>query len=293
LLRVLRHGWPVLVLLVNLASGADEAYQADIEKWRQDFDADVRTGGWLTLIGRFQVAQGVALIGSAPACTMRLQPGISPRQLATLTRHADVFEFAPARGVVATIDDKPVAGRVLLSTAKGTGRVRVGRLELVVRGVGDDFYLLISDKQNPAIRDFKGTTWFPIDPSYKVSAAFTAYAQPETVRVPMTRVDSKILLSSEGDVTFQLAGKTVRLKSFTDSEGLFVMFQDQSNSKESYGGGRFLYAELPKNGVTVLDFNKSFNPYCSVNAYVMCPIPPPENRLDFSVQAGESYSAHE
>jgi uncharacterized protein (DUF1684 family) len=217
LLRVLRHGWPVLVLLVNLASGADEAYQAGIEKWRQDFDADVRTGGWLTLIGRFQVAQGV----------------------------------------------------------------------------GDDFYLLISDEQNPAIHDFKGTTWFPIDPSYKVSAAFTAYAQPETVRVPMTRVDSKILLSSEGDVAFQLAGKTVRLKSFTDSEGLFVMFQDQSNGKESYGGGRYLHAELPKNGVTVLDFNKAFNPYCSVNAYVMCPISPPENRLEFSVPVVESYSAHE
>jgi uncharacterized protein (DUF1684 family) len=289
----IRHGWPLLLLLNSLASGADAAYQADLEKWRQDFDADVRTGGWLTLIGRFQVAEGVALIGSATTSTVRLQPGISPRRLATLTRHADSFEFAPARAVAATIDGGKIAGSVTLSTTKGRGRVRVGRLELVVRRVGDDYYLLVSDSQNPAIHNFKGTTWFPIDPSYRVPAAFTAYTKPETVQVPMTRVDSKILLTSDGDVTFQLAGKTVRLKSFTDSDGLFVMFQDQTNGKETYPGGRYLHAELPKDGATVLDFNKAFNPYCSVNVYVMCPISPAENSLAFGVPVGERYSAHE
>jgi uncharacterized protein len=292
-LRELRPGWPILLLFCSLSSGAEQAYQAEIAKWRQDFDADIRTGGWLTLIERFQVADGVWLIGSDPKCAVRLAQEISPRQLATLTRHAQLFELAPARGVAATIDGKNVAGSVTLSTTKGTGRVKLGRLELVVRSVGDDFYLLISDEQNPTIHDFKGTMWYPIDPSYRIPAAFTAYAQPESVRVPMLRVDSKILLTSDGDLTFQLGGKMVRLKSFTDEEGLFVMFQDQTNGKDTYGGGRYIYAPLPKDGVTVLDFNKAFNPYCSVNPYVMCPVPPAENRLDFSVSVGETYSAHQ
>jgi uncharacterized protein (DUF1684 family) len=40
---------------------------------------------------------------------------------------------------------------------------------------------------------------------------------------------------------------------------------------------------------TTLDFNKVFNPYRSVNAYLMCPIPPAENPLDLDIAAGETY----
>jgi len=47
------------------------------------------------------------------------------------------------------------------------------------------------------------------------------------------------------------------------------------------------------NGATLLDFKKTFNPYCSINTYVMCPIRLRENRLDFRVTAGETYSGHE
>jgi uncharacterized protein (DUF1684 family) len=59
------------------------------------------------------------------------------------------------------------------------------------------------------------------------------------------------------------------------------------------GGGRFLHAPLPQDGRTVLDFNKAFNPYCSVKVYVTCPIPPPGNRIDSPVTAGEMYQGHD
>jgi uncharacterized protein (DUF1684 family) len=115
------------------------------------------------------------------------------------------------------------------------------------------------------------------------------YAQPETVHVPLTHVTSKETMQSEGDLVFDLAGKSFRLKTFTDEEGLFVMFQDQTNGKGTYGGGRFVHAPKPTDGVTALDFNKAFNPYCSLNPYIMCPIPPAQNRLPVKVEAGERY----
>ena len=174
-----------------------------------------------------------------------------------------------------------------------TGRVQVGNLRLSVRSVGDDFYLLVADTQNPAIQAFKGTTWFPIDASYRIPATFTAYAQPENVRISMSHVESKTLMTSTGDVTFQLAGRTVSLKSFVDDNELFIMFQDPTNANETYGGGRFLHAPLPTDGATVLDFNKAFSPYCSLNTFIMCPIPPPENRLEVRVAAGETDTAPE
>ncbi len=289
----IRRGWPALLLIASLAGAADTDYVADIQKWRQDFDVDVRNGGWLTLIGRFQIAEGASTIGSDPTRTVQVPSRVSRSRLGTLVRHGERFQFKAARGVKAMIDGHPLEGSTNLSTKPGTGRVQVGNLRLSVRSVGEDFYLLVADTQNPAIREFNGTTWFPIDPSYRVPATFTAYAEPEKVRISMTHVESKTLMTSTGDVTFQLAGKTVRLKSFLDENELFVMFQDETNGKDTYGGGRFLNAPLPKNGATVLDFNKAFNPYCSLNTFVMCPIPPPENRLSFSVPAGEMYSARE
>jgi len=279
------------LLLASIASAAGDPYVTDVQKWRQDFDVDVRNGGWLTLIGRYEVAEGTSTIGSDPTRTVQLPSRVSKKRLGTLTRQGDGFQFEAARGVKATIDGHPLVGSTTLSTKPGTGRVQIGNLRLSVRSVGEDFYLLVSDTQNPAIREFKVTTWFPIDPSYRVRATFTAYAEPEQVRISMTHVESKTLMTSTGDVTFQLNGETVRLKSFLDDNELFVMFQDESNDKQTYGGGRFLHAPLPKDGATVLDFNKAFNPYCSLNTYVMCPIPPPENRLSFSVSAGEMYSA--
>jgi uncharacterized protein (DUF1684 family) len=50
-----------------------------------------------------------------------------------------------------------------------------------------------------------------------------------------------------------------------------------------------LHAPLPRDGVTTLDFNKAFNPFCSVNDYVVCPVVPAENRLSVSVTAGQKY----
>jgi hypothetical protein len=100
------------------------------------------------------------------------------------------------------------------------------------------------------------------------------------------------LMTSTGDLSFQLAGRTVSLKTFLDDNELFVMFQDETNGSETYGG-RFVNAPLPKDGETVIDFNKAFNPYCSLNSYILCPIPPPENRIDLKVAAGEMYGANE
>lgn len=292
-IAAIKRCWPALLLLAHLAGAADADYAADVQKWRMDFDADVRTGGWLTLIGRFPITGGVITLGSDRTRTVRLPARVSKRYVGTLIRHGDRFRFKAAPHVLATIDGKRLTGWTRLSTRSGTGRVQVGDLRLSVRSVGDDFYLLAADLHNPAIKDFQGIAWFPIDPAYRIAATFTPYAQPEKVRISMTHVESKSLMTSTGDVSFQFAGKTVSLKTFIDDNELLVMFQDETNGNETYGGGRFLHAPLAKDGATVLDFNEAFNPYCSLNPYIMCPIPPPENRLDFRVSAGEMYGAHE
>jgi uncharacterized protein (DUF1684 family) len=77
--------------------------------------------------------------------------------------------------------------------------------------------------------------------------------------------------------------------------GLFLSFRDATNGVETYGGGRYLLdaaksADLggePIAGTLVLDFNFAYQPSCAFDPRWVCPLVPPENRLDLSVRAGE------
>ena len=85
------------------------------------------------------------------------------------------------------------------------------------------------------------------------------------------------------------SGKSVRLDPVLEpgSPRLFFIFRDATSGSATYGGGRFLYADPPKDGHVVLDFNRAYSPPCAFTPYATCPLPPPQNRLASAVEAGE------
>jgi uncharacterized protein (DUF1684 family) len=100
---------------------------------------------------------------------------------------------------------------------------------------------------------------------------------------------------------FELGGAEHTLEPTGEPGGrLFVVFGDSTNRKETYGGGRFLYADWPTDGDdrVVLDFNRAYNPPCVFTPWATCPLPPPQNKLELAIAAGEktymgpSVSAH-
>ncbi len=93
-----------------------------------------------------------------------------------------------------------------------------------------------------------------------------------------------------GIFEFERDGETHRMLAFRDGddEALWFIYGDRTNGRGTYGGGRFVVSEgLPENGRLVVDFNKSYNPPCVFTEYSTCELPPPENRLDLAVRAGE------
>ena len=74
--------------------------------------------------------------------------------------------------------------------------------------------------------------------------------------------------------------------SVSDDEVFFV-FRDRTSGKDSYGAGRFLKAPVTVDGKIVLDFNFAYSPPCAFTPFATCPLPPPENWLQFAVAAGE------
>jgi uncharacterized protein len=79
--------------------------------------------------------------------------------------------------------------------------------------------------------------------------------------------------------------------------GLFLPVRDTTCGPESYGGGRYLTDTVKGTfgrGVQMLgrdrvrlDFNYLYNPSCAYDDEWLCPLAPPENRLDAPIRAGE------
>ena len=82
-------------------------------------------------------------------------------------------------------------------------------------------------------------------------------------------------------------GHPYRLDPVLEGDQLFFIFRDLTSATTTYGAGRFLYADLPKEGKVVLDFNKAQNPPCAFTPFATCPLPPKQNRLPVKIEAGE------
>jgi uncharacterized protein (DUF1684 family) len=146
------------------------------------------------------------------------------------------------------------------------------------------------------LKTFKTLTFFDIDEAYKIEASFELTPNTPVFAMPTT-TDRLPLYRKYGVVTFTLNGENLELSvyqhqnsmtSFNNEDQLFLPFTDTTNSATSYGGGRYIDLEVPEKGskTIIIDFNKSYNPYCAYNYKYSCPIPPRENDLPIAILAG-------
>jgi hypothetical protein len=149
----------------------------------------------------------------------------------------------------------------------------------------------LKDNHSRLRAEFHGQHWFPVRESYRVQARFVSYEQPKSMTVPNI-LGSTYQLPSPGYAVFTLEGRELRLEPVVEDKELFFIFRDLTAGKETYGSGRFLYAELPLDEKVELDFNKAENPPCAFTPYATCPLPPKQNILPVRVEAGELAPAH-
>jgi uncharacterized protein len=154
---------------------------------------------------------------------------------------------------------------------------------------------LLSDPDSPVPKDMRDKllplVYYPVDPGYSVPAALTpAPAGPPIMM--QTSTGSQVQMRRVGRLTFTVKGETLALTAFQevgspDLEHLFVPFKDLTSGVETYAGGRFLDLDRTATNIYSLDFNRAYNPNCYFSVTWVCPIPPPENRLDVAITAGE------
>lgn len=144
------------------------------------------------------------------------------------------------------------------------------------------------------LKVFKTLDFYPIDNKYIVEAKFVRTKREKVfeMKTTTTRLPK---YKKYGELYFILDGKNFKLNIYQNidlikkpgyKDYLFLPFTDLTCGKESYIGGRYLDARIPKSKTIILDFNKAYNPYCAYNYKYSCPLVPMENDLDIEIRAG-------
>jgi uncharacterized protein (DUF1684 family) len=276
--------------LIFLAAAALLAgdYTAEIAKFRAEREKSlVREDGWTTVVGLSWLRGGDNRAGSDPKSDVPL-PALLPAQVGVFTLHSGHVRFQPSPGInLPARELKPDNDVVALGTVK---------FFLIQRGEGQNarFGVRIKDSDAATRKEFTHLSWYPVDPSWRIVAKYIPWDKPHLISFDTLIPGLQEHDSSPGAITFTRDGKECSLEPASDGS---IVFRDQTAGKATYGAGRFLDIDLPKNlkttGSVVLDFNEAYNPPCVFTAYATCPLPPPQNRLTLTVAAGElMYNGH-
>jgi uncharacterized protein (DUF1684 family) len=264
-------------------------YTKQIETWRaQRVERLKAPNGWLSLIGLHWLKDGKNSVGSAKDNDVVLAKGPAHLGVVSLAGGKATIELDAKAD--ATIDGKKAKSAELLDDShEKPSTVAFGSASFYLIDRNGKKGLRVKDSAAEARAKFTGIDSFAIDPSWRVEATWEAYTPAHSLDIP-TVLGTVDKMPVPGKAVFTRGGKTYSLLPVLedkDAKEVWFIFADATSGKETYGAARFLYADMPKDGKLVIDFNKAYNPPCAFTPYATCPLAPPENRLDLRVTAGE------
>ncbi len=262
-------------------------YAESIEEWKEyRIDRLTEPTGWLRLADLIWLDEGENSFGSGPDVDIRFPEGTMPDFAGIFTLSNDRVEMKVADGVTITHEGKPVNEMLIFD---GENRPRVEQEDLIwfVDTRGDKQGIRIYNQDTPEADEFDGFPFYPLDPAWHLEARFIPWSDEQTIPIVNVLGDT-IERSSPGQVEFAINGEYYTLDAFESASGLFLMFTDQTGRTETYQAGRYMIIDPPdEDGKTIIDFNKAYNPPCAFSKFTTCQLPPPQNRLDVAIEAGE------
>ena len=279
------------------AAASQAAFDRELDLWRQQRLGDLtRPDGWTSLIGLHWIEPGSHYIGSSAGNGIQLTMG--PSHLGMIESDKGRLRFVPEKGVAMTLDGQPLAGEAILRaddspTGPSVITFNEGKGIATVIKRGNRFALRVKHADAASRTGFRGLEYWPASADWRVAGRFVAHPPGKTLEIANI-IGTTDPVSNPGAIEFERDGKTWRIEALDEGEEtLFLVFADRTSGHGSYPAGRFLDVAKPGVGGTVIvDFNQSYNPPCAFTPFATCPLPPPENRLDLAIQAGEKTYAH-
>jgi len=268
----------------------DPAFLAAEDQWRaQRREELLKPDGWTSLVGLHWIQLKAHYIGSGPDSGIRLAVG--PARLGMLSDEEGRIHFTPEPGVAVTFNGQPVKGKVEVPSdhdeSPGVIGFDDGKGWLTVIERGGRHALRVKHADADSRVRFAGLKYWPANADWKIQARFVPHPPGKTI--PIVDITGTTTPSpNPGAVEFERDGRRYRLEALGDAGGaLFFVLADRTSGHGSYPAGRFLDAPAVVDGKVWLDFNQAYNPPCAFTPFATCPLPPPENRLDLAISAGE------
>ena len=274
------------------ATAAAKVFAMEEKKWRDDrVERLLSPDGWASLIGLHWIDPGSHYLGSAADNGIRLQMG--PAHLGMVDLKGKQVRLVPDKRATLTLDGEPLTASTQLRTDMAEQGPNVigfdeGKGQATVIERGGRYALRVKHADAPTRTGFVGLQYWPADASWKIEGTFVPNPTGQTIEINSI-IGTVDQVPNPGKIEFQRDGKTYSIEAQDEGgDDLFLVFADRTNGHGSYGAGRFLYTAKPDaNNKVMVDFNQSYNPPCAFTAFATCPLPPPENRLDLAITAGE------
>lgn len=290
--------WVTLLLTLSvLACGrgvlraeGESTAPAEFQAWRQQREKSLRNeSGYLALAGLYWLKDGYQTFGSAGDNGIVFPAGRAPERAGAFSVKAGQVTVSSTPGVELLLDGQSVSTTRMASDAEGAPtKIRLGDLTFWVIERSGRLGIRLRDPQCPILKGYRGTPCFEYAPQWRVQARFEPFETPRSVEVPNI-LGTKSMMETTGRLVFTIDGQSYALQPTSVSKTSYsIIFGDQTNGRQTYGGGRFLRVPVPAEGsTTVIDFNHAYNPPCAYNPHTTCPMPPAENKLVLPIEAGE------
>lgn len=270
----------------------DTAYEEQIQQWHQKRIESLKAeSGWLNLAGLFWLDEGKNTFGGDSKNNVVFPADKSNPFLGEiwLDKGKVILKANPDAAVFN--GDEPVTELDIFPNEKPV-TLKHKSLRWFIIKRGDKYAVRLRDLESEYLKGFTGIERYPVQEKWLVKARFEATTGK---KVSITDITGRTAdQESPGTLVFSVNGKEYRLDAVGSTKNLFIIFADQTNKKETYGAGRFLYTSVEEDGTAWLDFNKSINPPCAFSPFATCPLPPKQNKLALAVSAGEKrYGDHE
>jgi uncharacterized protein (DUF1684 family) len=140
----------------------------------------------------------------------------------------------------------------------------------------------------PAQRQtFSGLSYYPENKKLVIDVTVERFAEQQQILMQTNRDELRPFFK-HGTFEVEVEGKAATLTVYRSPDGhYFLPFVDANAGTETYPAGRYLDLHTDDGMTFHVDFNLAYNPYCAYNNMFICPMTPPDNRIDIPIRAGE------
>ena len=262
----------------------DNAYIESVEKERKD--RDKRRVKYLELCGLFKLDTTGTIFGIDKSNKVSTSPNEINQNIGKFQWDGKAFKFEAFNDIKITgsngaeVQTKPL----ILNAIGDSEKLFFNAISWRIITRSGALYLRVWNKENSAIDAFEGFENYAPNSDFIFEADFEYFltSKSESVASKLGVNDTTKFI---GSVQFNYNGK---LYSLDVGEQGWMMVGDATSGNTTYGGGRYMYIDLPETNRKVnLDFNYLYNPPCSYSEYTTCLFPPRQNILPIAIEAGE------